>query len=97
MISGGFRSRAMLSGTVILNRFRAQKLSRRKKQNRAEKREQNPTSICLWNDRNGPLSTIALVVVVPFAVVLSGVGQRGEKQGGCCQCADRAEVMIEAG
>ena|SRR5260370_39920548 len=64
-IAGGSNSTKVLFG-----RLRTEELSCREKQDRTEKRNQNPSCVCLGNNRNLLVSLMLVVVAYPMMLVV---------------------------
>jgi hypothetical protein len=76
----GVKRKLQAAARFLLSQLPTEEMSCRKKQNRTEKRNQNPSRICLGNRRNARIPMTLVVVAPPIVdpiVIAVGIGQRG--------------------
>ena len=90
----GVKRKLQPAASFLLGHLPTEEVSCRKKQNRTEKRNQNPSCICLGNRRNARIPMTLVVVALPMMLVVVappmvapiviavGICQRGQDQGG---------------
>ena len=65
----GVKRKLQAAARFLLGHLPTEEMSCRKKQNRTEKRNQNPSCICLGNRRNARIPMTLVVVALPMMLV----------------------------